>query len=155
MRFGFAVGCQAVALPRRTSPLALWATPLVRPVAKQSEGLSPNQGHSPRLTRIATAGRSHRLTSGGKAGTMPALTSCTKPTHWLVDSLVRWLVGSLGTRYTAVYLLTTTQFRNPQQNPMKEFLLDFVDTRYPKLRIPGPHAKILVSLTITMFKSVR
>jgi tetratricopeptide (TPR) repeat protein len=39
-----------------------------------SEGLSPNQGHSQKSKRAATAGRSHRRTSGGKAETVPALT---------------------------------------------------------------------------------
>jgi hypothetical protein len=40
---------------------------LVRPLANKSEGLSPNQGHSPETIWQLSAGHSHRRTSGGKA----------------------------------------------------------------------------------------
>jgi len=33
----------------------------------KSEGLSPDQGHSPEIIWLLSAGHSHRLTSGGKA----------------------------------------------------------------------------------------
>ncbi|MFN2513110.1 MAG: hypothetical protein ABR568_17015 [Pyrinomonadaceae bacterium] len=45
--FGFAAGCEAVAMPRRTWPSTFLGYALVRPVAQYTEGLSPSDGHSP------------------------------------------------------------------------------------------------------------
>ena len=53
VRFGFAAGCEAVALPRRSVP--------------SSEGQSPNQGHSPKTIQPQAGAGKPRLTSGGKA----------------------------------------------------------------------------------------
>ena len=43
--FGFAAGCAAVAMPRRTRAFYLWAAPLVRPLA-QSEGKARTMGRA-------------------------------------------------------------------------------------------------------------
>ncbi len=49
-----------------------WAMPLVRPLAQnKSEGLSPNQGHSPGIIWLLLVGHSHHVTSGGKAEAAP------------------------------------------------------------------------------------
>ncbi len=72
IRFGFAAGCEAVAMPRRRDCfLCISAMPLGAAFGPiKSEGLSPNQGgHSPRIICLLTAGHSHRreANSGGQA----------------------------------------------------------------------------------------
>jgi hypothetical protein len=65
--FGSAAGYEAVACPAVQIPFDFLGYALVRPLAQKTEGLSPDQGHSPGIIRLLTAGQSHRLTSGGKA----------------------------------------------------------------------------------------
>ena len=48
LRFGFAAGCEAVAMPRRRGRLSTFGlSPSCGLWHNKSEGLSPNQGHSP------------------------------------------------------------------------------------------------------------
>lgn len=64
VEFGFAAGCEPEAMPRRTVLYLILGYALSRfaelLVAKE-------QGTAQNLIRFFTAGRSHRLTSGGKA----------------------------------------------------------------------------------------
>jgi hypothetical protein len=66
VRYGFAArvdfvggGCGP---PAKKVPFTFWATPLIR-FGK------PQQGHSPKLIPLLSAGQSHRHTSGGRAET--------------------------------------------------------------------------------------
>jgi hypothetical protein len=54
--------CPAVEVPLTSLGYAL-----VRPWPNKSEGLSPDQWHSPGIIWLLSAGQSHRRTSGGKA----------------------------------------------------------------------------------------
>ena len=66
--FGFAAGCEAVAMPRRRGAFYIFGLcPWCDLWPNKSEGLSPDQGHSPGIIWLLSAGHSHRLTSGGKA----------------------------------------------------------------------------------------
>ena len=66
--------CPAVEVPSISLGYALGAAS--GPV--KSEGLNPDQGHSPELIYLLSAGQSHRLTSGGKPNFIPAVrTACS------------------------------------------------------------------------------
>jgi len=70
--FGFAagVGFAAAAMPRRSSPFyILGLCPWCGLWPNKSEGLSPDQGRSPEIIWLLSAGLSHRreANSGGKA----------------------------------------------------------------------------------------
>ena len=69
VRFGFAAGGEAVATPRRRGAFTFLGYALGAAWPDKSEGLSPNQGHSPRVIWLLSAGHSHRreANSGGKA----------------------------------------------------------------------------------------
>jgi hypothetical protein len=66
--FGFAAGCEAVAMPRRQQPDYSRAMPLVRawPFGLIGPKAAP-RAQPKNVKGISTAGPSHRLTSGGKA----------------------------------------------------------------------------------------
>ncbi len=61
-------------MPRPKVLLPFWAMPLCGLWPNRSEGLSPDQGHSPGIIWLLSAGQSHRLTSGGKAEPDMAMT---------------------------------------------------------------------------------
>jgi hypothetical protein len=44
MQFGFALGCEAVAMPRRRGAFTFWAMPLCS-FLRITEGQSPREGH--------------------------------------------------------------------------------------------------------------
>jgi hypothetical protein len=85
--------CGASALP---PDVRRWLCPAVKPFTflgyalgaafwpNKSEGLSPNQGRSPGIIWTLSAGRSHRLTSGGKAEPTMAYDYCGKPGAFLM-----------------------------------------------------------------------
>ena len=66
--FGFAAGCEAVAMPRRMGAFYIFGL-------SPRCGFWPNEfgrakvgpGHSPEIIQLLSAGQSHRLTSGGRA----------------------------------------------------------------------------------------
>jgi hypothetical protein len=64
--YGFAAGCEAVALPRRQLHSTIWAMPAFTNLQRHRRQ-SPNEGRSPGGNFGRPAGQSHRLTSGGKA----------------------------------------------------------------------------------------
>ena len=65
--YGFAAGCEAVAMPRRHLPVYFRGYAPRVSFALYLLGQRPHQGHSPKLKSTRMAGQSHRLTSGGKA----------------------------------------------------------------------------------------
>ena len=64
--FGFAAGCEAVAVPHRERPDYFRAMPLVLALPLGLLGQRPHEGQSPIVKGARMAGQSHRLTSDGK-----------------------------------------------------------------------------------------
>jgi hypothetical protein len=65
---------------RRKGGFSFWATPLMR-LDTTNRGARPQQGRSPKIIPLLSAGHSHRRTSGGKAEAGVALTLEAKPTE--------------------------------------------------------------------------
>ena len=95
--FGFAAGCEAVAMPRRRGAFYIFGLgPWCGLWPNKSEGLSPNQGHSPGNNLLLSAGHSHRRTSGGKAEAPPTEHSQSKA-EAMTSGLTSWTIARLRT----------------------------------------------------------
>jgi hypothetical protein len=87
VRYGFAVRCAAVALPRRKGAFYILGYALVGPLAQQICAVKQQQGHSPKIIPLLSAGQSHRRTSGGRAETGGIMTFESKPVGGMAPCL--------------------------------------------------------------------